>query len=293
MKKTLYMAIIGIAVVLMSSCSHVDNLPEWAKRLNEILIPDYMQGNTQVDVYFKYNQLVNGYEVTAKWMPYDRFSETGVVVMNFLNKNTGMEFQYFGEKYQSSDTDEISFAKDFNGHKSGDVHYFNYTSPDTLDHFKEINGNSPLGYYTPFQFLDIDFDGKDELLMSDWNRGKAGNDYTVFKLSENGLQKIDYIPLDRLTNVDRIDLKNESLTIVECDGASDRAEFYYSHKERKEGIIDAPEFHSVSARRLNVEMYNKELGSPFVLDSIKENTVSADGEYRTTYIVIGSKIVKV
>lgn len=268
-----------------------DTIPQWAMRLNDIPMPEYMKGESHIDVYFKYNQAVNGYEVTARWMPYDKQSETGLVIMNFRNKDTGDEFHYFGEKYNSFDTDDITFAEDFKGHKSGDVHYFNYTSPDTLDHFKDFNNNSPLGYYTSFQFLDIDFDGNDELLVSDMYKGQAGNEYEVFKRSNNTLQKLDYIPLDRLTNVDRINLKRKSITIVDFDGAYDKAEFYFSYKKRYVSIKHIPKFYSVSASRFDFDKYNSELGSPFVLDSIKEYS-KTDAEHCVSYKVDGSRIRK-
>lgn len=89
------------------------SLPQWTEKLNEIPLPDYMQRDSLINVYFKYNQLVNGYEVTARWMPFDARTETGTVIMNFLNKEKGKEFQYYGEKYNSFNTDGITFAEDF------------------------------------------------------------------------------------------------------------------------------------------------------------------------------------
>jgi len=246
-----------------------------------------------VVVFFKYKQLINGYEVTAWWRPFDEKSETGTVMLNFLNVETGAEYQYWSLKYNSYDTDKISFAKDFKGHQKGDIHYFDYTTPDTKDPFKEVNGNSPLGYYTPFQFLDIDFDGEDELLISDWYQGQAGNGYEVFKLTEKGLQKLDYMPLDRLSNIDRIDTKNRTITLVLFDGASDEAEFYFSHKKRKDKITVKPEFYSSCANRFDFAKYNKELGAPFALDSIAERVArEREGMIRASYRVEGERIVR-
>ena len=268
-----------------------DSLPQWAESLNEIPLPDYMQRDSLINVYFKYNQLVNGYEVTARWMPFDARTETGTVIMNFLNKETGKEFQYYGEKYNSFDTDGITFAEDFKGHKNGDVYYFDYTSPDTIDRFKETNGNSPLGYYTSFQFLDIDFDGNDELLVSDMDQGHGGNNYTVYKLVGKELKKLDYIPLDRLTNADRIDLKNRTITIVDNDGAYDYAEFCFSLKERKSKIEHLPKFYSTCVSNFDFDKYNKEIGLPFVLESIKEYA-KTDAEHRASYTVSGNSVIR-
>lgn len=273
MKKFVVCFAITMCVGWAVSCtSNKETGPQWVERLNEIPLPDYMQGDSIINVYFKYNQTVKGYEVTGRWMPYGKNIETGDVVLNFHHQETGNEFQYFGKKYNSFDTDEITFAKDFKGHQNGDIHYFNYTSPDTIDQFKEYNDNSPIGYYSSFQFFDIDFDGNDELLISDMYKGQAGNNYSVYKLTKNGLQELTYMPLDRLTNMDKIDLKNKTITIVEDDGADDEAEFYFSFKKRQVAIKDVPMFYSITASSFDFDKYNKELGSPFVLDSIKEYT---------------------
>ena len=286
--------IVAIAMcmgVAVGCYSNKDYAPQWVERLNEIPLPDYMQGDSLINVYIKYNQTVKGYEVTGRWMPYGKNIETGDVVLNFHHLGTGNEFQYFGKKYNSFDTDDITFAKDFKGHQNGDIHYFNYTSPDTIDQFKEYNDNSPIGYYSSFQFLDIDFDGNDELLISDMYKGQAGNNYNVYKLTKNGLQELTYMPLDRLTNMDKIDLKNKTITIVEDDGAYDEAEFYFSFKKRQVAIKDVPKFYTVTASSFDFDKYNKELGSPFVLDSIKEYT-KTDAERRVTYKVSGSIVRK-
>ena len=273
-----------------SSKKESDSTPQWVERLNEITLSDYMQGDSLINVYFKYNQTVNGHEVTGRWMPYGKDSETGDVVINFYNKETGNEFQYFGKKYNSFDIDEITFANDFKGHQNGDIHYFNYTSPDTIDQYKTYN-ESPIGYYSSFQFLDIDFDGNDELLISDMCKGQAGNNYDVYKITKDGLRKVTYMPLDGLTNVDKIDLDNKTITIILNDGAYDEAEFYFSYKKRQEAIKEVPKFISASASYFDFDKYNKELGSPFVLDSIKEY-LKTDAERCVTYKVIGSRLEK-
>jgi hypothetical protein len=53
-----------------SSKKESDSTPQWVKRLNEIALPGYMQGDSLINVYFKYNQTVTGYDVTGRWMPY-------------------------------------------------------------------------------------------------------------------------------------------------------------------------------------------------------------------------------
>ena len=121
MKKLFFIIVVLFCLGWAASCSsnkgpvatpsHV-SLPQWAERLNGIPLPDYMQRESLINVYFKYNQLVNGYEVTARWMPFDVRTETGTVIMNFLNTETGKEFQYYGKKYNLFDIDSIYYYED-------------------------------------------------------------------------------------------------------------------------------------------------------------------------------------
>jgi hypothetical protein len=79
---------------------------------------------------------------------------------------------------------------------------------------------------------------------------------------------------------------------LECeDGVFENAEFYFSSKERKNKITDLPNFKSSIVQDFDFEKYNKELSSPFVLDSIKER-VKTDREYRESYIVCGNKLLR-
>lgn len=92
----------------------------WIDRLDQIPLPDSIQTDDFINVYFKYNKLICGYEVTARWMPFDPHSETGYVVMNFRNSKNGTSFQYVNfEKYNNSSTDEVTFSENFKGHRNG------------------------------------------------------------------------------------------------------------------------------------------------------------------------------
>ena len=153
----------------------------------------YMQGDTLIDTYFKYNQIINGYEVTGRWRPFNKECEVGPVLMNFRNIETGFEFQYFNPRYRSYDTDNVTYAKRFKGHQNGDIHYFNYTSPDTLGYYKEKDGTSSVEYISSFLFMDVDFDGKYEFIASDYYTGEVGLYYEVYDITDNGLVRIDTI----------------------------------------------------------------------------------------------------
>lgn len=61
--------------------------------------------------------------------------------------------------------------------------------------------DSPLLYDAEFQFFDVDFDGKDELLINDYYQGRCGNYYTVYEISAEGLILKDGKPFDVITNL--------------------------------------------------------------------------------------------
>ena len=65
---------------------------------------------------------------------------------------------------------------------------------------QEYYPNSPLGYYTAFQFFDADFDGEDELLVNDFGMDRQGNSYTVFDITAKGLYRKDYLPFAEIDN---------------------------------------------------------------------------------------------
>ena len=80
----------------------------WINRLNGVIPAGQ---DRAIRVYIKYNQPVCGYEVTACWMPFDAYSETGQWVMNFRSVSGGRNFQYADTgKYSNPMLMDITFA---------------------------------------------------------------------------------------------------------------------------------------------------------------------------------------
>lgn len=199
----------------------------WINALNEIEFP--VQQDGLLNVYFKYNQIINGYEVTGRWMPFDPHSETGYLIMNFRDTINGNSFQYVNtEKYNSYDTDNITFSKDFEGYRNGDVYYFDYSFPDANDSNEDFN-NSPIGYRTPFQFLDVNFDGEKELLINDWGRYQGGNHYAVYQITTDGLLLMDYPPFNRINNSTEFNAETKQIRLQEFDGVFDYSVVVFSN----------------------------------------------------------------
>jgi hypothetical protein len=194
----------------------------WIRRLNTIKLPKSIQQDNLINVYFKYNQIINGYEVTARWLPFHPKCETGYLIMDFrYNEEWRDSFKYVEtEKYNNYNTDKVTFSKGFQGYQNGDVYYFDYISPETCNPYPEYNNNSPIGYNTPFQFTDVDFDGKEELLINDWYQGQGGNGYYVYKIKGNSIQLIDYPPFNSIDNLTKFDYENKTITLQDKEEIS-------------------------------------------------------------------------
>ena len=215
----------GLLLMNCQGCS-VNPDSAWINALNEIEFP--VQQDGLLNVYFKYNQIINGYEVTGRWMPFEPHSETGYLIMNFRDTINGNSFQYVNtEKYNSYDTDNITFSKDFEGYRNGDVYYFDYSFPDANDSNEDFN-NSPIGYRTPFQFLDVNFDGEKELLINDWGRYQGGNHYVVYKITTDGLLLMDYPPFNRINNSTEFNAETKQIRLQEFEGVFDYSVVVFS-----------------------------------------------------------------
>ena len=142
-----------------------------------------------ISVYFRYDTIINGYEIKGIFFPsylkeHGWSNECGVI-MYFKDTTTGKEYELtdFEEDYKvsrnifmSKNVCDIIGNHDFTGFKDGDwfdFHYDNSTDPST---------NSPLYLNAEFQFYDIDFDGKDELLIGYYHGGQYG--CTMFEACE-------------------------------------------------------------------------------------------------------------
>ena len=184
-------SIIASAIILTSCGANSHN--DWQAYLDTLV-----EKRQEINVYLKYSEPIGRYEVTMLWQPFGPRSETGLLVANFRDTVTNESFQYREEeKYNSYHTDHITFAEGFEGHRDGDVHTISTTTPE-----QEFYTDSPLNYYASFQLFDADFDGQEELLVSDWYRGQQGNYYAVYEIQDNGLvQRVDgpYLAIDNCT----------------------------------------------------------------------------------------------
>lgn len=218
-----------------------ENETEWIKPLQAIKL----QSANDINVYFRYAQPINGYIVTCRFMPFDTNSETGRIIMRFQGKKS--EFLYIEEdKYSNFYTVGLIFYKgDSIKWQNGDIYVLDYIPPTFEDFYKDSNpAISPLGYYTPFQFLDIDFDGEKELLVNKYSMSQQGNEYEIYKIRGNELTPIhNQLPFSMIDNMTRIDIDKKRIVTYIHDGAFLSSYIFFTRKSQyRSHIKELPKF---------------------------------------------------
>lgn len=133
----------------------------------------------------------------------------------------GMTYEYTDDEFGGMWAyDEVRF----------DGRHYSFTYGDGLKSaqksgLSEYEG-SQLPYCEPFAFIDVDFDGKKEFLVSDGNRGQGGNNYGAYHL-DKALFKLTYWPLDGIDNSMQFDYADKSITVFKRDGAYDSCKAVY------------------------------------------------------------------
>jgi len=192
-----------------------------------ILEEDYYREKA---IYIKYRQTVNGYNAEVIFMPeemiYDKI--TGPATLTFTHQKTGKKIKvnslYFAVPSKSfPDFEEMeSFAQ-------GQTCYLDYGLPEDADEFITAH---PLYYgELPFFFADVNFDGKQELLLTRFGQGQRGcSSYIVFSFTPDGTLE-DFLaclaPFNRLDDFATIDRENRQIIIQNSNGADDSFEEVY------------------------------------------------------------------
>lgn len=182
------------------------------------------QSGHPLTIHIKYDKPINGYIVDGEFFPFNDQSETGQVTLHFKSISGGTDFVFsnvgayednnkkFPAKFTGYNICEYIFTDESTRFHDGDTLVFKYnTEPGIFE-------NSPLYYYAEFQFFDVDFDGKEEFLVSDYYRGKGGNDYEVYEITPKGLKKKTFKPFDIITNTTVFDADRRGITDVIHDG---------------------------------------------------------------------------
>jgi len=180
-------------------------------------------------IKFSYDKLISGYEVKGMFCPFDNNSETGSIQYDFY-KDGIIQFSYYNEHHSNYNTVQAIFDdKDFKGWDKKKEWVFTYPDPE----FDNIYFDSlhPWGYHTPFQFLDVDFDGEDELIISDYYRDQGGNGFKAYKIDSNNLKLLYYPPFNHICNLTDIDFKNKVFVAKTWSGAWEDIAIYYKKSD--------------------------------------------------------------
>lgn len=141
-------------------------------------------------IFISYNQKVNGYKVNVMWFPFDiQYIDQSPAILHFQNDTSG--FYIYNPSFLETGVYE-KFEK--NSLKDGDTIYVNYTPKESSEYAEDF------GYLAdnniPFFFQDVDFDGEDELLITNWQCGSKGSStYDVYKVNQYYEYRLDMIKL--------------------------------------------------------------------------------------------------
>lgn len=177
-------------------------------------------------VFINYKQKVNSYRVKIIWFPFiykQGYTDYGLAILYFQNDTS--EFYLYNEIFHDDGLYKYMPLKD------GDSISLDYTQKNPDDYLAE---NS-----VPFFFQDIDFDGKDELLITKWNCGSRNSStYYVYKISEEGdVYLINEEPFNNMEN-GHTEFNPLNKTITNRFSSSAFNYVIYTYKQVKHERID-------------------------------------------------------
>lgn len=242
-----------------------ENEADWIGHLMSVDLSEFSSDiNDSLNVFIKFDTEVNGYTVTCRFMPFGNDTETGFAVLNFRNDNSDVfllsDKTCFYHTLIMSGTGTIW--------KNMDAYEFNYIEPTGTKSYP-VNERHPFGYYTPFQFVDVDFDGEKEMMLNDLAMYREGNGYYPYKIKGNRFVPFDIFPYNSIVNSTEFDFKNKTIRSFTHYHA-DFAEFVYFSlpREKEWRITDFPELHSSSyGYSTKEDILNSQI---LAIDSIKE-----------------------
>ncbi len=157
-------------------------------------VPQGFECFSQPCVFIRYKQPVNGYTVRVMCQPwnftYDKERDTelwGSALLCF-EKDDGSRFYIYNESF----SDSVLYYDNKQPLKDGMVLHVDYL-PKRADEYLSEN--------SPFFFQDLDFDGKEELVVNNWRRSVRGcNTYDVYKLECMGAELVTTPPFCKIDN---------------------------------------------------------------------------------------------
>lgn len=236
------------------SCAKIDTTKPYKVASDVAWVQELKQKNPLKDstnitsVYFRYDTVVNGYEVSGIFYPiyqeeyksdsWGGWSYESGVYMIFHNVQTGNEFTLnkMGKWISGDDNCEYFmsrnvldiFSNSFTGFGKDDAYVFKY-------HNEQICSENPLLSDADFQFADVDFDGEDELVICNHGGGQRGcNSFDLYDITADGLvmkesqNKLSWFAFDEYSKFDTI---NRCIIWRAAESAFECGEYVYQADE--------------------------------------------------------------
>lgn len=246
--------LIAIPLFVFSCTKQTDTTKPYKVSSNAAWVEELKKRNPLKDsanitsVYFRYDTIVNGYEVSGVFYPiyqevykndsWGGWSSESGVYMVFHNVQTGNEFTLnkMGkwifdndncEYFMSSNILDI-FSNSFKGFGKEDAYIFKY-------HDEQTCSENPLLLEADFQFADVDFDGEDELVICNHGGGPRGcNSFNLYDITADGLvmkesqNEFSWFAFDEYTKFDTI---NRCIIWSASESAFESGEYVYQADE--------------------------------------------------------------
>jgi hypothetical protein len=201
-----------------------------------------------VRVYFKFDTIVDDYKVSGIFYPTsddDAKNYYGGVFMYLCNIVTGREYELtnydhechkFTSNFMSKNICDITEDSAFNDFRDGDNYVFTYHNEHDTMHWVGYDEPEifPLKSHAEFQFYDVDFDGRDELLIS--CSTEVSYQYPVFEvyeLNKQGLKKRNL----KINSLTRFDQKRKTVFTMEPNEKL-RVTSYYEYEGNGSGNLN-------------------------------------------------------
>jgi|GEM_PF-6942742 len=259
---------------MLVSCSNTQTQPEKENIYNNTddslmitdstIILNFNKISYENFVTIKFNQSINGYRVGIIWKPdmriFDRFMGKAIIAFTNNKKETmyvvhndfSLPYDCFIDSLHTKEelklmvqdnTDEKikSFAK-------GQLYHLDYKLSDTPQNDSLVH----LEEKAPLFFADVNFDGKDELLLANYGLGqRSATCYDVYWFSSEGISICPIEPLQYLDVLSTINKKNKTISLYSSSGA-DNSEHTIYQKNKNGGFdLSLIEIH-------NKERYSKQ-----------------------------------
>ena len=187
-----------LTAVFLCSCAS-SSKKEVAKGLN-------LNDTNSYIVYLKYQSKVEGYQVSVDFSPRTSIMHgqcctelyMGKAILHFAKEGSSfsVECEEFSDSslicYTNTDTEyapKNEKSVDLAEIESGDTIVLDYLPPKSQEYFS---------WNSPFYFLDMDFDGRKDLVVNNMGCGYyGGNTYDVFSLTGNVSQKMTGYPFEQ------------------------------------------------------------------------------------------------